>query len=59
MESNVHIDAETRRFNVGVISSAEGMGAAGIYSLFEEVLNHLIVFLIINHGACDRASVFL
>lgn len=43
MESNIHFDAESWRFNVGVISSAEGMGAAGIYSLFEEVLNHLIV----------------
>lgn len=43
MESNIHFDAESWPFNVGVISSAEGMGAAGIYSLFEEVLNHLIV----------------
>lgn len=43
MESNVHIDAESRRFNVGVISSAERMAAADIYSLFEEVLKPLIV----------------
>lgn len=42
MESNVHFDAESWRFNVGVISSAEGMGAAGIYSLFEEVKNLIV-----------------